>query len=98
MDDVVTVQLRFAIDTSLGVYQDSLYFTEEEWAKREQKVIDVTKQDLADKWVVFRSAQIKEEETLQTIEGKNVKIAELEAKISDLEEIKAQLQSEIISG
>lgn len=95
MDDIITIQLRFGITTPLGLYQDWLYFTEDEWAKRDQKSIDVLKQKLADAWVVFRSAQLKEEAIIITKEGKLAKIIELDGRISDLTSTKDLLQSEI---
>lgn len=89
--DIITVQLRFAVDTVLGLYQDTLMFSEDEWAKRDQKAIDVSKQTLADKWVTFRAAQIAEEDALNTAAGKLAKIAEIDAKIVDLNAEKVAL-------
>lgn len=84
MADVVTVQLRFGVTTSLGLYQDTLSFTEVEWAKRDSIAVEAAKQTLADTWVQFRSAQIAEEQALKTEEGKQAKIAEIDAQIADL--------------
>lgn len=94
-EDVVTVLVRFGIDTSLGLYQDTLYFTEEEWIKRDTKAIEQTKQSLADVWIIFRSKQITDEEVAKTIEGKQSKIADLSVKIQDLTVIKEQLEAEL---
>lgn len=92
MADVITIALRFSVDTSLGLYQDTLYFSEDEWAKRDQKVIDAAKKSLADTWVAFRSAQIADEEALKTVEGQQAKIAEIDAKIADLVAAKQTLE------
>lgn len=91
MSDIVTVQLRFSADTSLGVYSDTLSFTEAEWAKRDQKAIDVQKQALADTWVLFRTQQIADEQLIRTVEGKQAKISEIDAKIAQLGDEKAAI-------
>lgn len=91
MTNTVTVHLRFAADTVLGTYQDTLIFTEDEWAKRDQKAIDAAKQTLADTWVAFRGPQIAEEASLKTLQGKIDKIAEIDAKIADLNAVKAAI-------
>ncbi len=83
--DVVSIHLRFGWMTALGVYQDTLVFTEEEWAARDDLALDMAKRALADTWVAFRSAQIAEEQALATAEGKQAKIAEYEAQIADLQ-------------
>lgn len=88
MADVVTVQLRFAVDTPLGVFQDTLTFSEDEWAKRDQKAIDAAKQARADTWIVFQSGQL----ALQTAEGKQARIAEIVDKIDELTAAKAELE------
>lgn len=95
MVDTLTMHLRFAVDTSLGVYQDTLVFTEQEWATRDQKAIDVAKQALADKWATFRRAQIQEEDALQTQQGKQEKIAELTVQIADLTATKTSLEGSL---
>lgn len=94
MPDEITIHLRFGVKTSLGLYQDTLVFTEEEWAKRDQAAIDAAKQALADTWVEFRSAQIAEEEALRTDEGKKAKVAEIDIKIADLTAAKEALLAE----
>lgn len=95
MTDTVTVQLRFGVDTPLGLYQDTLSFTEEEWAKRDQKAIDARKQALADAWVAFRGPQIAEEEKLATDQGKRDRISEIVTTIDGLSAAKAQLEAEL---
>lgn len=82
--DVITIALRFGVDTTLGLYQDTLYFTEGEWAKRDPVAIEAAKQKLADTWVAFYSAQLAEAAALQTEAGRHAKIADLDAKIADL--------------
>lgn len=91
MDDVITIQLRFGIKTELGLYQDTLSFTEDEWAKRDDKAIAAAKQALADTWVKFMSAQLADAEVMRTEEGRQAKIAEYDAKIADLTAAKAAL-------
>lgn len=93
--DVITIALRFGVDTTLGLYQDTLYFTEVEWAKRDPVAIEAAKQKLADTWVAFRSAQIAEEQALQTEAGRQAKIAELDAEIADLTTTKDNLAASI---
>lgn len=91
MADTVTIHLRFAADTTLGVYQDTLMFSEDEWAKRDDKAIAVRKQALADTWVSFRTSQIWEEEALKTSAGKLARIAEIDTSVADLLAVKAAL-------
>ena len=95
MADVVTVNLRFAVDTALGTFQDTLVFTEAEWEKRDDVAIEAAKQEHADAWVTFRSAQIADEDTLRTAQGKRDKIAEFDVRIADIAAVKARLQSEL---
>ena len=95
MADVVTIQLRFAVDTALGIYQDQIYFTEDEWANRDQKIIDAQKQRLADTWSVFRAAQISDEQILATEAGKQAKITDLDQKIAILTAEKDTLTASI---
>jgi ribosomal protein L18 len=89
--DVITIALRFGVDTALGLYQDTLYFSESEWAKRDPVAIEAAKQKLADTWVTFYSAQIAEAEALRTEEGKKAKIAEIDTQIADLTAAKEAL-------
>jgi hypothetical protein len=93
--DVVTILVRFGIDTPLGLFQDTLSFTEEEFASRDQTAVDAVKQALADTWVAFRTVQIAEEEALLTREGKEAKISELDVKIADLAATKARIEAEL---
>lgn len=86
MVDTVTVHLRFGVDTELGPFQDTLVFSEDEWAKRDDTTIAAAKKDLADTYVTFRSAQLAEERALATKEGRDAKIAEYEVKIAALQE------------
>lgn len=95
MTDIVTVQLRFAIDTALGSYSDTLSFTEDEWAKRDQKAIDAQKQAMADFWVSWRGQQIIDDEARRSDEGKQAKIAEIDATIAELTTTKEALASSI---
>lgn len=95
MTDTVTIHLRFGVDTALGRYQDTLVFTEDEWAKRDDKQIDAAKQALADTWVAFRSAQLADAEALKTEEGRQAKIAEYDAKIADLTAAKDALAADV---
>lgn len=96
--DVITISLRFGADTTLGLYQDTLYFSESEWAKRDPITIEAAKQALADTWVAFRSAQISDEAALRTAEGKQAKIAEIDAKIADLIATKEALAVAVTDG
>lgn len=89
--DVVTVGLRFTIDTSLGPFSDTLYFSEDEWAKRDGAAIKKRKQSLADAWVVFMTQQLADAAELATAEGKQNKIAEIDARIAQLADEKAAL-------
>ncbi len=93
--DVITIQVRFGVDTPLGLYQDTLYFTEKEWSTVPAKDIEAQKQALADTWVTFRSAQIADEEAMRTKEGQQAKLAEIDGKISDLTAAKAALEATI---
>lgn len=95
--DVIRISLRFGIMTDLGLYQDTLYFTEDEWAKRDEGEIAKSKQNLADIWVAFRSEQIKEEQALVTQAGIDAKIAEYQTKISDAQANIDLLQSLSVS-
>lgn len=85
MPDVLTLHLRFGVMTELGLYQDTLVFSEDEWAKRDDAAVAQAKQDRADAWVAFRSGQIAEEDALATKEGRDAKIAELETKAGELQ-------------
>lgn len=85
--DIITVQLRFAVDTPLGTFQDTLTFSEDEWANRDQKTIDDAKKARVDTWTVFQAAQV----ALQTAEGKQAKIAEIDAQIVELNAAKVEL-------
>ncbi len=91
MNDIITIQLRFFVSTAIGTYSDVISFTESEWAKRDQNVIDAQKQQLAGIWVTFRSAQIADEDALKTVEGKQAKIVQIDAQIADLVAAKAAL-------
>lgn len=84
MPDVITIQLRFGVSTSLGLYQDTLSFTEAEWAKRDAVKIEARKRALADVWVAFRSGQIAEEDALRTAAGKSARVAVIDEKIAEL--------------
>jgi hypothetical protein len=95
MPDIVTVQLRFSVDTSLGSYSDTLSFTEDEWAKRDLKAIDLQKQAMADFWVSWRSQQIIDDEARRTDEGKQAQIAQIDAAIEELTATKEALASSI---
>ncbi len=83
--DEVTVHLYFSVMTPLGIYRDTLVFTEEEWAARDAATITTREQDLANVWVEFRALQIRDEQDLATAAGKLAKIAEYEAQIVDLQ-------------
>lgn len=98
MADAVTVHLRFVVETSLGTFQDTLVFSEADWAKRDQNAIIAAKQSLADAWVEFRTAQIVEEEVMRTRKGKEAKIAEIDARIADLAASKDGIQAELSKG
>jgi hypothetical protein len=89
--DEVRLHLRFGVMTELGLYQDTLVFSEDEWAKRDDKAIAQSKQALADAWVAFRSPQIAEEAALATKRGRDAKVAEYEARIADLQAAAAAL-------
>lgn len=91
--DVITIALRFGVDTTLGLYQDTLYFSESEWAKSDPVAIEAAKQSLADTWVKFYSAQIAESETLLTEAGRQAKIVDLNSKIAGLVEARDLLVS-----
>ena len=47
----VLVQVRYAVDTPYGQYQDALYYTEAEYPSVDQKAIDTEKQARVDAWV-----------------------------------------------
>lgn len=79
--DQITVHVRFGVDTPLGVYQDTLVFTEDDWAKRTDQSVAQAEQALVDIWVAFRSVQIAEEKALATQAGKDAKVADYQAKI-----------------
>jgi len=98
MMDVVTIQLRFGVQTPLGLYQDTLSFTEDEWAKRDPATVDAAKQKLADEWVVFRSAQIADEVSMQTAQGVQDKIASLTVQIEDLTATRNSLAAMVIAA
>lgn len=93
--DVVTINLRFGVQTSLGLYQDTIVFSEAEWTKRDIAAIEKSKQALADTWVIFMTAQIAEAEAMRTADGKRARIAEIDGKIADLTATKDGLQSEL---
>ncbi len=96
--DEVTVNLYFSINTPAGVYQDTLKFTEDEWNKKDQASIDASKQALADTWVNFITQQRNDQQKLQTIQGKQDKVTEIDASISDLEATKQILLDEIATA
>lgn len=91
MPDEITIHLRFGVDTPLGQFQDTLVFTEADWARRDDRAVTQAKQALADTWVTFRSAQLAEEAALRTVEGRQAKIVEIDRKVSDLLAVKAGL-------
>jgi hypothetical protein len=79
--------------TTLGLYQDTLSFSEDEWAKRDADAIAKAKQQLADTWVAFRGPQIEEEQALATQAGIDAKIAEYQQQIVDLQMAVTDLQA-----
>jgi len=83
--------------TTLGLYQDTLSFSEDEWAKRDPDAIAKAKQQLADTWVAFRTPQIAEEQALATKEGIDAKIAEYQQQIADLNTTISDLQTTAIA-
>jgi phosphopantetheinyl transferase (holo-ACP synthase) len=95
--DVVTVNLRFGVMTTLGLYQDTLSFSEDEWAKRDPDAIAKAKQQLADTWVAFRTPQIAEEQKLATQAGIDAKIAEYQQQIADLQVAVTDLQDAAVA-
>lgn len=97
-EDVVTIQLRFGVETVLGLFQDTLSFSEDDWAKRDSVAVDAAKQARADDWVTFRSAQIAEEEALRTREGRQARISELDMRIADLAATRARLEAEVAAS
>lgn len=48
MADQINIQLRFTVDTKYGPYSDALWFTEDEWAKRDDVAIEAMKQSRVD--------------------------------------------------
>jgi hypothetical protein len=94
--DVVTVNLRFGVMTTLGLYQDTLSFSEDEWAKRDPDAIAKAKQQLADTWVAFRTPQIAEEQKLATQAGIDAKIAEYQQQMVDLQTTITDLQAKAV--
>lgn len=95
MPDVITIALRFSVDTSLGPFQDTLYFTEDEWAKRDEAAIAARKRSIADAWVNFRSAQIAEEETMRTADGKRERVAVINEQIAELTAAKDAIEARL---
>lgn len=51
MDDVIKVMLSFSADTKHGVYNDNLYFTQDEFAKISPDDLAAMKQHRVDNWV-----------------------------------------------
>lgn len=97
-DDIVTVYIRFGVKTELGLYQDVLILSVDEWEKRDQGEIDKGKQVLADTWVVFRKAQIEKEREDQKVEVKRAQIVQLDEQITSLVDTKNRLKAEIASA
>lgn len=97
-DDIVTVYIRFGVKTELGLYQDTIVLSIDEWEKRDQGEIDKGKQGLADSWVAFRKAQIEKEGEDQKVEVKKVQIVQLDEQITNLVDTKNRLKVEIASA
>lgn len=89
--DEINHQLRFTIETPMGPYSDALNFSDDEWAKRDQKAIDAAKQQRVDNWLATLAAAPK----VETKEDKRARADALDAQIADLAAQKSQLLNEI---
>lgn len=47
----IRIQVIFKVDTEYGVFQDALWFTQEEYAKLTQADIDKMQQERIDNWI-----------------------------------------------
>ena len=49
--DEIRIQVIFKADTPYGVYQDALWFTEDEYTALTSEVLEAMKQERVDKWI-----------------------------------------------
>lgn len=45
------IQVFFSVPTEYGTYQDTLYYTQDQWALLSEQDLDVAKQQRVDAWV-----------------------------------------------
>jgi len=91
--DTIKIQLSFSEETKYGTYNDSLYFTEEEYKQATLESIAALKQERVDKWIKVLTTpppivELTDEEIqqqLQQIEEQKVALdttkSELEAQL-----------------
>jgi len=91
--DTIRIQLQFTEQTSHGEYRDTLYFTEAEYAKLQQKDIDALKQKRVNDWVAF--VENPPPKPVPTKEEIEILIAEKERMVAELTQEKAELQAQL---
>lgn len=82
----VRIQVIFRRETSYAIYQDALWFTQEEYAATTQEDIDKMKQERVDKWLEIMAnppPELTKEEKLaqiqSEIDGWTLRIQKLQA-------------------
>ena len=93
MPDTIRIQLRFSEETKFGHFEDVLFFTEEEWEKRNDDDIAKTKQERINKWVDYMENPPSTAEP--TKEELQAMLVEFEAQTIELERLKIQTQEKI---
>ena len=82
MPDKVMIQVRFSKQTTLGEYNDALYYTQADYASLDPVVVEAEKQSRADAWVnAVKNAPTSVEPTKEELQAQK---AVLEEQLADV--------------
>lgn len=84
----IRIQVIFRADTSKGIYQDALWFTQEKYSKITQVDIDKMKQERIDNWIKIVSIPAPELTKAEKLEQIQSEIDNLTLRIRELKKEK----------